>query len=500
MWLDKADNQDNELGKQSQANNPSIGAGGGDASGSTGGTTAGNTPSMTPATPKPQTTQKFATVQDYLKTNQPQAEDLGQKFTSSLDSTLGTEKGNIDSAANQTKKDITAGSMSYDAGLTNQALNDPNSVASDPNKYDAFTKQYNAQYTGPQSFEQSNNYGAATGALNQAQQIQGQLGSTGGREQLIQDQFGVYGQGNKGLDQALLQTSSAFPKVQDQEKQFGGIQDYITQQAADTNAQATKAATDTAAAQTNTRDAFAGNLTGFQNQINGEVNNARTNYTNSTGAIQNDLKTGNGDALQKDLTAAGIPPQQIQQYLATLHGNYNVTPDLSNYFSGNPATDINAANVATPEEYAKAAALQKLTGNDYSGVLNPSNIDQSGKTPGLANSVKANDLNSYLQGQVKQQDSELLSKGNLTDISKKLGLPDFNKSENYANPDAGHQLASKLIDAAERTGDTASLKNELQNAINRMVPDHFADFKKQKIDGYHAFRSDIEKYLASHQK
>lgn len=402
MWLNQNNEKDNELGGQSQSN-PSIGAGAGDAGTSSGGTTAGNTPSNTPIANKPQTTQKFATVQDYLKTNQPQSEDLGQKFTNTLDTSFGQQTAAIDTAANKAKSDITAGTFNYNPDLTNTALKDPTKITKDPNQLEAFNKQWNAQYSGPQSFETSSNYGDATSAANNAGQIKGELGTTGGREQLIGDQFGVYGQGNKGLDQALLQSSSYFPKVQEQEKKFGSVQDYLKQQSDTTNAQATKAAAVSAAAQTQTRDAFANNLTNFQAGINSKVSAEQAKQANTAKTYSDALKSGDPQQIATALKSSNLTDAQktnLSDYLTTINKEYGTTPDLGRFYTANPATDVNAANVASAEDYANADAYQKLTGTDYSGVLNQDNVGQAGKLPDpnttFNNEAADQNLRSYL--------------------------------------------------------------------------------------------------------
>lgn len=330
MWLDEKNPEDPYNRSQSQPNNLSVGTGGGVTQSS--GTTSN--PSTTNPIQPTAPAQSFGTVQDYLGANKQQGEQLGQQFTGSLAKSATNEKQAIDTAAGQTSQDITAGSTPFNADLINKASTDPTKITGNPDDLNSFLKQWNASYTGPSSFENSANYAPATTAVTEAATKQAEAGTTGGQQQLLQDEFGVYGQGNKGLDQNLIQNSSANPAIQAQAKQFGTLPDYLKNAAAPVNAQATKAAADTAATQAQTQGAFANTLTDFQKQLN--------------------------DKVAADRAAA------ITDYANITNGALN------------PASAITSTNVATPQDYANAAAYQQLTGKDFSGILNPANANQAG--------------------------------------------------------------------------------------------------------------------------
>jgi len=334
MWLENdEENKTNVNGQPSTGSNLSVGSGGDAAQpGQTPSGVVGNPSTITP-TPSGQTPQKFATVQDYLGANRQQGEDLGQKFTSNLEDTANQEKSAISGAAQQASNDISAATPTYDAGLTSKALSNPTEVTKSPDQLSSFLKQWNASYSGPSSFEASTSYAPAATAANEAGQKAAELKTAGGQQQLLQDQFNVYGQGNKGIDQALLQNSSAFPEVQNKVNEFGNIQDYLTSQAGTVNTQAQEAQAAADAAKANTKGAFTNNLTNFQNKINANV------------AANRAYATANPS------TSHGIPL--------------------------NPNSDITAANVSTPEDYANAEAYGKLTGVNYGGILNPANVTQS---------------------------------------------------------------------------------------------------------------------------
>lgn len=434
MWLDKSQDQDNELGKQSQSSNPSIGAGAGDSGTGSGGTTAGNTPSSTPIPNTPQTTQKFATVQDYLKTNQPQAEDLGQKFTSSIDSTYGQQKGDIDSAINKTQDAINSNKVNYDPNLVSQIGSDPSKIANDPNQLANYMKQANASYSGPQSFETSDNYGTAASALNNANQIKGELGTTGGREQLIQDQFGVYGQGNKGLDQALLQSSSAFPKVQEQEKQFGSIQDYLNQQSAGLNSQIAPIQQANADTATKTKQATADAQAAFAKQEQDKLANAPKDVDIYN--QYNQYKTTPITAEQ--FSQYGATPEQIAAYNANIQANQSVnalrgnspyTPtNLTDYLKLQQGTDQSINSISSPEDFARSNALAKLSGN--TPYLDPTQVSQAGtyKAPAISGDFSK----AVADSDTKAKDQQILAGLNRTDRFTQNGSDNVGKAKDNA--------------------------------------------------------------------
>jgi len=404
MWIDQEDQQD-PYGRAQNNTNANIGAGGGTttSSPSSSNTSQGNPSTVSPSTPTPPT-QQFATIQDYLGANKTQAEDLGQKVSGSLANTYGQETGAIDTSAKNAQNAIKAGTVNFDQGLVNEAVNTPTSVANNPDKLSAFQKQWNASYSGPSSFETSDQYNTASAAANEANTRAQELGTTGGQQQLLQDQFNVYGQGNKGLDTALLQSSSAFPTLQNQQKQFQSIQDYLTNAAGNVDTAATNAATNTAATQANTQNAFTNNVSNFQNKINSEVTAAQTPAATAAKQLQTDFASGDPNKVIADLKQINpnVDAQTIQQYLTALNTQSGKPTDLSQFYSFNPNTAITTANAVTPEDYANAAAYQALTGVDYTGILNPANASQAGTAPNALTGINSTNLVDYLKSKYQQ--------------------------------------------------------------------------------------------------
>jgi hypothetical protein len=472
MWIDNEDTQDpyNRVnGAPATAGAPStpdtsVGAGGGTASpgGTTTAGTAASGTSSNPSTAAPaQTTgptQNFATVQDYIGANQAQGEDLGQKVTSSLDQSATADQGAIAGAVNNTSNEINSGTVNDNTDLVNEAVATPTAVTNSPDQLNDFLGQWNAAYTGPSSFETSDQYNTAAAANTDAQQKQAEVATPGGQQQLLNSQFGVYGQGNQGLDQALLTNSSYDPALQAEAGNFQNVQDYLTNQAAGLDTAATNAAATTAATKTNTQDAFTNNLTNFQNQINAETTAAQAPAQATNAQYQTDLASGNVPAVTADLQASGATPAQIADvtsYLKTLNTNYNVTPNLASLDTFNPATDITNANAASAQDYANAAAYGQLTGTDYTGVLNPANASEAGTAPNATSGLNGQTVDAYLKSQLGTQDAALLqTPANISGIL----------SGATSATDAA-ALAQKYVDAATRQGQTYANSPALQQMM-----------------------------------
>jgi hypothetical protein len=416
--------EDEDQNKGAQVNNPTVGAGGGAASASGGTTTptTGNFSTIAPVAAQ-QPVQNWATAQDYLKANQSQAGDLGQKVESSLTNTLGTEKGTIDTSASQAKSDIAAGSTPYNEVLVNEAVKTPTSVANDPGKLQSFLSQWNAAYTGPSTFETSTAYNPAAQAVNEAKTKAGQLTSTGGREQLIGDQFNVYGAGNKGLDQAILQQAPQYENIQNLAPQFTGLQDYLTQQAANVNATvdpAKAAATNTA---TQTQNALKQASADFEKSLSDRLAAANTEYSKGNNLYQ--TIASQPDILASQAAQLGVNPTDLTKAAnleSILQNQYGIQIDPSEFLALNAGVAPTNDTIATPEDFANAQALSKLNGSGLQSYLNQANATQAGTYKAPTVSYNTPGATAKYQELVNKQDTETL-KNIPYDISKNIGYP-----------------------------------------------------------------------------
>ena len=537
MWVDSSqdEQQYNKANAQPIGGNVSIGAGGGNAGGTSGAlggqSTSGTAASPSnPSTSNPQQTtgptQQFATIQDYLgnSANQQAGNALAGNLNTSLQNTANTEQGTIQSAVNQTQSDINAGSVQANPSLISQAVSNPTSITGNANNLNNFLQQWNAAYTGPSSFETSTNYAPAVTAANEATQTGAEVADTGGRQTLLNSTYGVTGQGNQGLDQALIQQSPQFSNLLQTGQTFNNIPTYLANQAATLDTAAQNAAASTAATKAAAQQAFSNALPNFQNQINAEVQQAQAAAAPLAQKYQSDFAAGNPQAVASDLTAMGATPAQVQsitQYLTGLSQDYNQTPNLSNYYSYNPATAITSANTATPQDYANAAALQQLTGVDYTSVLNPANASQAGTAPAATTGVNTQNLQTYLQEQLKTQDTNLLNalgtpsaNGKVTvipggnymeSVANALGQPNVWEPINQGNLQAGTQEGQALVDMFTRQGiaptdpRVQALFNQSQQAVQGILAAG-RNFQDPAYQGLLAFTQILNNFVAHSAK
>jgi len=519
MWIDKDQDEENLNQQPDSLNSPSVGAGagGGNAPIQTSGTpTIGTPSSMNPTPDAP--TQQFGTIQDYFKGSRNQGERLGEQFTTKLEDTRQKQQSSIGQAADKAKQDINANTIGFNADLVSRAATDPTKVTGNEDQFDQFMKQWNASYQGPQSFETSDKFSEAAKAAQTAADKAVQTGSTGGRQQLLQDEFGVYGQGNKGLDEALLQQSSYFPAIGEKAKELISLQDYLKSQASDVTSKAKEAKGITEQTRTQTQEPFANKLTEFKTNIDQKVATKKADAQKIADKYKENLTAAgklNGDptALLQDVINAGASAKEVQTLRDYFKGlqSYKMSGNLENYATMNPVTDVTPETAATPEDLANAQAYQKLTGVNYGGVVDPikaanlppTTVPREGRSlerlqtlankqienfgsadPGLLKDIEAltskglttemqpakspidvQGLTSYLKGQVAPKDKDMIS-GNFNNavtaalnsqpISDATGVQ-AGLSVIKASPEKAELVANRLIEAAHRAGDINSL-------------------------------------------
>lgn len=383
MWLDKPEE---EKQQDTSLETPTVGAGGAGAQLQTSTGTTGNPSTLSPA-PQGQL-QKPATIQDYFKASKTQGEALGSQLTSKLGETKQAKEQEIGQAASGAFGDVSKNVVGFDEGLVSQAVKDPTKVAGNEGDYNKFMQQWDASYKGPESFESTSHYDTAAKAAQAANEKAVQAQSTGGRQQLIQDEFKVYGQGNKGLDEALLQQSSYFPKVGEKAKELSSLQDYLKSKSSEVGGKVQEAKATTEQTKQKTQDALLGQqgaVKQFQTDIDARTAQERANAQKAQQDLQSAIE--NNKALSdQQLSLMGISRDQYNQLLTqsqkaseskqNLPGNPNVvraqvmpnTPaanisNIKDYLSFyNPNAQITRENVAGKEDFAKDEALAKLTG------------------------------------------------------------------------------------------------------------------------------------------
>lgn len=448
MWLNRENPEDPYNRLRGNTSQPNVGAGGG--AGQPEGTVESGGKLNSPTTVEPQ---EFAPVQDYLRANQQQGEELGKQFIGKLNNTANQLQGAIGEAANEAESDISKNKVEFDPGLVQKAKSNPVEVANDGSMLQKFLSQWNAEYKGPSSFESSASYTKAADAATKGKEKQEQIKTAGGQQQLFQDEFGVYGQGNKGLDQALLQTSSYFPEVQAQSSNFGNLQDYLAGQSTRVGQDASQAKTVTDATREATRKPFETALTDFQAGLQSKLSSAqeKINSSAATAASYRDaLASGDPVKIEGVLRSVGVSDKDaanIVDYIITAQKDFSGSPQLGTFVNYNPSV-ADISTVASPEDYATARALEKLTGVDYGGILNPADAEKAGafSVADPNSAVDTQGISQTLRDYLLQQEGMKAAK---TPVAP-----------------GGSTDGTQTVDAGDVIGNAPAIGNIAQDAIN----------------------------------
>lgn len=394
MFIEQPKDEEKEKKQVNDPTTQTVGSGGGGANtaGGLGTAPGGNMSTITPVAPE-QPTQKWATAQDYLKANQPQANILGQKVSESLTGTLGETQKIIGQEAEEAQQEIKAGTTEYNPDIVKTAKETPTEITGSPTKLQDFLKQWNASYTGPTDFASTEHYQPAAQAAQKAKDTATQLGTTGGREELLGKQFGTYGAGNRGLDQAVLQQAEQYGQIQAMTPQFEKVQDYLKAKSGEVGQAAQLGQFTTQAAKNMTQSEVQQGLEDFKNQIAAKTGQTQQQANKELQDLRAAL-INNQPLSDQQLQLMGITREQFNALqdkankLAELDPNFAVpasatapsaagvrtadvkanaargtTSPLQQYLTlQNPEAVYNMGNVATPEERAKAEALAQLTG------------------------------------------------------------------------------------------------------------------------------------------
>lgn len=336
----------------------SGGSAGSEASGGGAKSSAGGTPT--------QFGSSASKLGDYLKANAPQVGQQAQSVAGKFNTQYGQLQQGIQNAANQFGQQVQGGYAASNPTAVNQAIANPTQFAMNPESIKAFQGQYNNQYTGPQNFVGTQGYGDIQGQVQGAQQQANLLGTQAGLQSYLQGRGKNPTPASSTLDALLLRGNPGAQKtIQDAASQFGGL----TSQLGSATGSANKSVSDAQKAAEESRAYARGQFDpyaqGFGNQI----------QTNAQQA-QNALNVYN-----QNITNQRGPLNTLQNLLSGYQASSGqTTPDfLSQYFAQQPvANNITNATIATPEQYAQAAALSQLSGNTWQSPLDQAMLNQAG--------------------------------------------------------------------------------------------------------------------------
>ena len=341
---------------------------------------------------------RFTNLNKYINAN--------KDFGAAQGGLAGQIAGNINQQADAAKSDIgnlqgvfnqqaQAGSSSFsNPNITSQALSDPTQFVQNPANIAAFQAQQNASYTGPQNLQALSDSGKTLGQIQDVQTKGQQAQNESGRFNLLRSMFGNnnYSQGQQNLDNAFLQSTPGSAKQLQATKQAGSELSNIWNNASN-KAAASGAQSAAQAAQIGqqSRDALLNSTTGTANDLTGRYKT----FTDQAKAYNQAATSDIGDdKLSADTLAMfGLKPTRVE-------GGRNVAGDklydvnLNSYVNQGVAPTM--SQFASPQDYAKYAALQQLGGQfGYNLNQNEAGTGGTGRmtvdTAGLAAALKAKD-------------------------------------------------------------------------------------------------------------
>jgi hypothetical protein len=441
MWIQNKKDEDT-LSQPNMVNSPTVGAGGGAEVGESTSPATGNFSTTSPvATQQP--VQKWATAQDYLKANQPQAAQLGQKVEKDLTGKLGAQKGAIDTAVQSAQKDITSGSTAFNPELLKTTIEKPTEITSSPTKLQDFLSQWNASYKGPESFESTESYNPAVQAASKAKEISSEITTPGGRNQLLQNQFGVYGAGNQALDTSLLGQAGNYQQIQNLAPKFAGLQDYLGQQSGTVNTAAEQAKADTAETQQKTREGVNTKVNQITADLDAKLANKITDTTTRYNAIQSFIQNSLGNldnptfnqTTGKELADLGVGASDIRNLttqLQNLKNDFGMTFNPESYLpKANPTLGMDYGSLGEGATLENLKAFQQLTGKS--------------------------DLAKYLDQSTGAPSTAELPKFNLEELQRKTSSADAK---------AGADLWNKYVESTQKPENPGLTEKEWQSLAN----------------------------------
>ncbi len=347
---------------------------------------------------------QFASMGQYLKANMNQAEPLAGKLTSGIGQEYTGLEGQNQAALSSIGSQVSAQpdySKANDT-IAQEAAN-PTSFAGDQGNVASFQNLLKASYNGPTSAESTNDYTNQQNAINKSI-AQGQQAVTteSGRENLLAKNEAKPTTGVTALNSAVLSKSpTALSSVENAYKPFQNLLTGLQSGATEQNKAIADKQTQAATAKKAASDALTSQMTGLNTAVGGELTAAQQKLAAQNAQVKSELAAGTpSDATLKSLgitsdqwnslsaaQKAAATSQDVysnQHQFGATSGTSNI--DLTGFLNQNdPNNVLNAGNVATKEDYDKAAAFQSLLGglnlDTPTMAINPSTAAQAGTAP-----------------------------------------------------------------------------------------------------------------------
>jgi hypothetical protein len=365
----------------------------------------GGTSGAPGSSPTPAAGGQFASLNQYLTANQGQAAPLAGKLTPGINQ----EYQNLDTANNAAISSINnqvtnaPGYTPSNPGVLSAEAANPASFTSSPNNVASFQSLLNNTYGGPVSAESTSDYANQQNAINTAiSQGQSQTGTEAGREQLLSQNEAAPTTGVTALNSAILsQDPNALASIENAYAPFQNLVTNLNAGAQGVNQTISKEQADAAASAQAANQQIAGQIGALNTGVAGELTAAQNAAAAQNAQVKADLAAGT--PTPADLQALGMTTAQwnslsaadkaaaTAQVVKSNQGQFGATSgtttlDPTQFLAQqDPNAVLNAANVATPADYAKAQAFQTLLQGmnlaEPTAVINPATASQAGTAP-----------------------------------------------------------------------------------------------------------------------
>lgn len=371
-------NQDDEEKRRTEAGGGALGS-----FGSTQGAAAPTAP-------------KFVNVADYLSKNTEGSANIANAAAGKLEQQRDEAGNAVNESGTGFNNAVSAGTTNLDENLLGSALSKPEDFVKDPNNTAKFMAMRDASYKGPMNLQGTDFFAPTESKVSGLKTTATGLGTEEGRNALVQSLSEHPTQGKTTLNQLLLQGNpESAKKIQDTAGTFKSVEDQWAQLLANapSTADAAKAATEATRATTQSR--LGDTTTGFKTGLSDKLTSATTDrdlfnrkYTELDNALANDTSgAGLREDQLKDLGIEGSYPylSKLNQFNQGLN-RYEGPVPLSTYVTNRGSANTNIptlGGVANPEDYAREAALQQLSGQDLGLADTPENpYASNGALPG----------------------------------------------------------------------------------------------------------------------
>lgn len=332
--------------------------------GSFGDTTPTSTPTKT----------NFVNVSEYLGKNPDASKNLGDMAVGKLEGERDAAKGAVLDTQSKFGQQVEGGSTKLDNDFLSGALSNPTGTASNPESMAKFMALRDASYKGPQSVETTDLFAPTQAKVTALGQKAQGIGTEAGRNSLVEGLSVNPTEGKTSLNQLLLQgnpdaaerVSNAAGSFKDVDSQWQAFLQSAPGQVSQAKASTDQAREATRSGLKQATDSFSTQLKDQTTKATQDRDAFNMKYQNVNKAISDnsfDSTTLSDAGLGKD----AYPYMQKLQSLNQGLGYYNSPVQLSNYATtpGNANTNVpTAASVASPEQYAREAALQQMSGAD----------------------------------------------------------------------------------------------------------------------------------------